>query len=175
MLNRSSDRSAAAFKKINEYIADVKSDSKCYQIACDLQDFASVRAAATQVKEQFPAGIDVLCNNAGIAGQLDVATKDGYGMTISDAHPLCVHVLAGTCLNKKLGMYPTVALHTSDVIMQTNHLSHFLLTKELFPLLNLKAEAVGEARIVNHSSIAAWMDDLPLDAKYLGKNGGSLH
>ena len=58
--------------------------------------------------------------------------------------------------------------------MQTNHLSHFLLTKELFPLLNLKAEAVGEARIVNHSSIAAWMDDEPLDGKYYGKNGGSL-
>ena len=64
--------------------------------------------------------------------------------------------------------------HTPDVQMQTNHLSHFLLTKELFPLLNLKAEAVGEARIVNHSSMAAWMDDEPLDGKYYGKNGGSL-
>ena len=59
--------------------------------------------------------------------------------------------------------------------MQTNHLSHFLLTKELFPLLNRKAEAVGEARIVNHSSIAAFMEpEVPLDAKYFGKNGGSL-
>ena len=41
-----------------------------------------------------------------------------------------------------------------DVQMQVNHLSHFLLTKELFPLITLAAESKGEARIVNHSSIA---------------------
>lgn len=39
-----------------------------------------------------------------------------------------------------------------DVQMQTNHLSHFLLSKELYPLLEKAAEARGEARIVNHSS-----------------------
>ena len=88
MLNRESSRSAAAFKKVNEFIADIKSDSKCYQIACDLQDFASVRAAAAKITEQFPAGIDVLVNNAGVMFLPDKATKDGYGMTVFDAHPL---------------------------------------------------------------------------------------
>ncbi|CAJ1333076.1 unnamed protein product, partial [Effrenium voratum] len=41
-----------------------------------------------------------------------------------------------------------------DVQMQTNHLSHFLLTKEIFPLLEKGAEQRGEARVVNHSSLA---------------------
>merc|ERR1712224_846446 len=103
---------------------------KCCQIDCDLQDFASVRAAAAKIKEDFPNGIDVLCNNAGIMLFPDKATKDGY-----------------------------------DVQM---------LTKELFPLLNKKAEATGDARVVNHSSIAAWTDKAALEEQFLGTNGGSL-
>jgi NAD(P)-dependent dehydrogenase (short-subunit alcohol dehydrogenase family) len=59
-----------------------------------------------------------------------------------------------------------------DVQMQTNHLSHFLLTKELFPLLQRAAELRGEARIVNHSSLAR--NGTPLKEEYLGKNGGNL-
>ena len=58
--------------------------------------------------------------------------------------------------------------------MQTNHLSHFLLTKELLPLLNKAAAGKGEARIVNHSSGARKFPSGPLDTKYLGKNGGNL-
>jgi NAD(P)-dependent dehydrogenase (short-subunit alcohol dehydrogenase family) len=55
-----------------------------------------------------------------------------------------------------------------DVQMQTNVLSHFLLTKELFPLLlNSK-----EARIVNHSSMARLGS--PLSAEHFEKNGGKL-
>lgn len=59
-----------------------------------------------------------------------------------------------------------------DVQMQTNHISHFLLTKEIYPLLLKGAELRGEARIVNHSSAARM--GKPLKAQYLGKNGGSL-
>jgi len=59
-----------------------------------------------------------------------------------------------------------------DVQMQTNHLSHFLLTQQLFPLLTKAADQRGEARVVNHSSMARL--GAKLDAKYLGKNGGSL-
>lgn len=55
-----------------------------------------------------------------------------------------------------------------DVQMQTNVLSHFLLTKELFPLLlNSK-----EARIVNHSSMARLGS--PVSGEYFEKNGGNL-
>ena len=61
-----------------------------------------------------------------------------------------------------------------DTQMQTNHLSHFLLTKELFPLLTVAANSKGEARIVNHSSGFRSTPSTPLQAKYLGKNGGNL-
>ena len=40
-----------------------------------------------------------------------------------------------------------------DTQMQTNHLSHFLLAAELFPLLQAEAESSGAARIVTHSSL----------------------
>ena len=55
-----------------------------------------------------------------------------------------------------------------DVQMQTNVLSHFLLTNELFPLM-LKSD---EARIVNHSSMARLGG--PLVADYFEKKGGDL-
>jgi NAD(P)-dependent dehydrogenase (short-subunit alcohol dehydrogenase family) len=55
-----------------------------------------------------------------------------------------------------------------DVQMQTNVISHFLLTKELFPLLR-KSE---EARIVNHSSMARLGG--PLVGDYFEKKGGKL-
>ena len=60
-----------------------------------------------------------------------------------------------------------------DVQMQTNHLSHFLLTKLLFPLIEQAELKKGEARIVNHSSMARLMVK-SLEAKYLEKNGGNL-
>jgi NAD(P)-dependent dehydrogenase (short-subunit alcohol dehydrogenase family) len=55
-----------------------------------------------------------------------------------------------------------------DVQMQTNVLSHFLITKELFPLLNNSTEA----RIVNHSSMARLGGPLKMD--YFEKKGGQL-
>lgn len=59
-----------------------------------------------------------------------------------------------------------------DVQMQTNHLSHFQLTRGLYPLLLVAAEKRGEAVVVNHSSLAR--NGGPLKRDYLGRNGGSL-
>ena len=63
-----------------------------------------------------------------------------------------------------------------DVQMQTNHLSHFLLTALCMPLLEKASSLRGEARVVNHSSAARVMDDMEnkLQAKYLDTNGGDL-
>mmetsp|Transcript_68810 Transcript_68810/g.143704 ORF Transcript_68810/g.143704 Transcript_68810/m.143704 type:complete len:210 (-) Transcript_68810:349-978(-) len=61
--------------------------------------------------------------------------------------------------------------------MQTNHLSHFLLTAESWPLLEKAVSLRGEARVVNHSSGArnrGGDGKKPLDEKYLQKNGGNL-
>lgn len=55
-----------------------------------------------------------------------------------------------------------------DVQMQTNVISHFLLTKELFPLLRKSPQA----RIVNHSSMARLGG--PLKTEYFEKRGGNL-
>ncbi|MEL6544477.1 MAG: SDR family NAD(P)-dependent oxidoreductase, partial [Myxococcota bacterium] len=55
-----------------------------------------------------------------------------------------------------------------DVQMQTNCLSHFLLTKELFSLL----AASDDGRVVNHTSMARLGG--PLEEKYFGKNSGEL-
>mmetsp|Transcript_12784 Transcript_12784/g.19202 ORF Transcript_12784/g.19202 Transcript_12784/m.19202 type:complete len:255 (+) Transcript_12784:358-1122(+) len=60
-----------------------------------------------------------------------------------------------------------------DVQMQTNHLSHFLLTAEVWPLLERAAEKNGEARVVNHSSDARKQGSF-VEEKYLGRNGGNL-
>jgi NAD(P)-dependent dehydrogenase (short-subunit alcohol dehydrogenase family) len=128
LLNRQSERAHNALKQLQESVPDGNFDA----IACDLQNFNSVRSAVESIKSRYSV-IDVLVNNAGVMALKDQATKDGY-----------------------------------DVQMQTNVLSHFLLTKELFPLLR-KSE---EARIVNHSSMARLGP--PLEPKYFEARGGSL-
>lgn len=55
-----------------------------------------------------------------------------------------------------------------DVQMQTNVISHFLITKELFPLLARS----NQARIVNHTSMARLGG--PLETRYFEPNGGNL-
>ena len=62
-----------------------------------------------------------------------------------------------------------------DTQMQTNVISHFLLTKLTYPLLEKAATGNGnadEARIISMTSSARYGP--PLDSKYLGKNGGNL-
>lgn len=128
LLNRESARSASSLARLQAEVPG----AEFHAIACDLQDFASVRLAVDEIRSRYDR-LDVLCNNAGVMAMKDVATKDGY-----------------------------------DVQMQTNCLSHFLLTKGLFDLL-LKSY---DARIVNHSSMARLGG--PLEPRYFGKNGGNL-
>ena len=84
-----------------------------------------------------------------------------------------IHVL---CCNAGIMAFPDEATKDGyDVQMQTNHLSHFLLTSLLLPLLEKAADKEGEAgqaRIVNHSSMAR--HEGKLIEKYLQKNGGNL-
>jgi NAD(P)-dependent dehydrogenase (short-subunit alcohol dehydrogenase family) len=82
------------------------------------------------------------------------------------------------CLANNAGIMATPDEATEDgydTQMQTNHLSHFLLTAELLPLLESAAEAVGDARIVNQSSFGRLhTPNSRLEEKYFGKNGGNL-
>ncbi|EOD19097.1 hypothetical protein EMIHUDRAFT_63840 [Emiliania huxleyi CCMP1516] len=78
------------------------------------------------------------------------------------------------CCNAGVGSSSDLATEDGyGIQMQTNHLSHFLLTTKCFPLLEMAAKQRGEARIVNHSSLAR---DFPrtLSEKHLGPNGGQL-
>lgn len=135
VLNRASERSAASFAELTSAFPD----TEIHDVECDLQSFASVKAAAARVVGLCPEGIHVLCNNAGVMALPDTATDDGF-----------------------------------DVQMQTNHLSHFLLSKELMPLLERAAETAGEARIVQHSSTARLAPSKVLQAEFFDKKGGHL-
>lgn len=78
-------------------------------------------------------------------------------------------VLDVLCNNAGVMALPDQATQDGyDVQMQTNSISPFLLTNELFGLLKNSKEA----RIVNHTSGARRGSDH--DAKYFGKNGGNL-
>lgn len=128
LLNRESTRSRSALTALRDAVSDARFEA----IACDLQDFASVRQAAETIRATV-GKLDVLCNNAGVMALPDQATKDGY-----------------------------------DVQMQTNSISPFLLSSELFGLLKQSADG----RIVNHTSMARL--GAPHESKYFGRCGGDL-
>ncbi|MCH4890208.1 SDR family NAD(P)-dependent oxidoreductase [Acidaminobacter sp. JC074] len=82
------------------------------------------------------------------------------------------------CLANNAGIMGTpdeATVDGYDKQMQTNHLSHFLLTAELFPLLEAESQANGDARIVNQSSFGRLhTPNNKLEERYFGKNGGNL-
>ncbi|MEM9693778.1 MAG: SDR family NAD(P)-dependent oxidoreductase, partial [Myxococcota bacterium] len=69
LLNRASERSTASLEKLRGDVPDGKFDA----VTCDLQDFASVRAAARYIRDEVGT-LDVLCNNAGVMALPDRAT-----------------------------------------------------------------------------------------------------
>jgi len=81
------------------------------------------------------------------------------------------------CCNAGIMYYPDEAtVDGHDIQMQVNHLSHFLLVKELMPCLQVAAKLRGEARVVTMSSVARRGPALQakfLSAKMGGKMGGS--
>jgi NAD(P)-dependent dehydrogenase (short-subunit alcohol dehydrogenase family) len=85
----------------------------------------------------------------------------------------CPEGLDALCNNAGvMGLPDRATADGFDVQMQTNHLSHFLLTSLSWPLLEAEAKARGEARVVNHSSGAR--RGAPLSADYLAAKGGEL-
>mmetsp|Transcript_37268 Transcript_37268/g.68186 ORF Transcript_37268/g.68186 Transcript_37268/m.68186 type:complete len:329 (-) Transcript_37268:56-1042(-) len=135
LLNRPSQRVTDSMAKLKTIVPD----GKFVNVACDLQDFETVRKAAAEIKSKYTK-LYCLSLNAGIMATPDRATKDGY-----------------------------------DTQMQTNHLAHFLLTAELYPLLEAEARATGDARIVTHSSGGRlYTVNKGLEEKYFRKNGGNL-
>ncbi len=73
-----------------------------------------------------------------------------------------------------MGLKDTATIDKYDVQIQTNHLSHFLLTSVLWPSLKKAADRKGEARVINHSSGARKMGKKPILSRYFEANGGNL-
>ncbi|NQV42347.1 MAG: SDR family NAD(P)-dependent oxidoreductase [Candidatus Marinimicrobia bacterium] len=105
--------------------------------------------------------------------ECDLQNFESVREAAHQVNALCAEGLDVLCNNAGVMALEDLATPDGfDVQMQTNHLSHFLLTKELFPSLEKAAELRGEARIVNHSSVARF--GKKLESKYLEKNGGNL-
>lgn len=103
---------------------------------------------------------------------MSFASVEAAALRVKELCPDGLHVLAN---NAGVMAMPDAATEDGfDLQMQTNHLSHFLLTRELWPLLEQAAEAAGEARVANHSSTARLFPKRKLLPEYLEKRGGQL-
>jgi NAD(P)-dependent dehydrogenase (short-subunit alcohol dehydrogenase family) len=104
----------------------------------------------------------------------DLQSFESVRASIEVINELCPEGLNVLCNNAGIMAFrdePTIDGY--DVQMQTNHLSHFLLTKLLMPKLEEAAEKYGEARVVNHSSVAR-NQQKELKSEYLERRGGKL-
>mmetsp|Transcript_5379 Transcript_5379/g.14957 ORF Transcript_5379/g.14957 Transcript_5379/m.14957 type:complete len:258 (+) Transcript_5379:103-876(+) len=145
----------------NLVLLSLHSDSES---ARTLSAEASVRAAA----KPGTTVVSVPCDLADFSSVRQAAQQ------VADACPDGISVL---CNNA--GVYACADVATRDgydIQMQINHLSHFLLTRELMPLLEASSRRGegGAARIIHQSSVARSIPKTPLRAEYLGRNGGNL-
>ena len=119
------------------------------------------QSALQQLKESVPEakldGIDCDLQNLASVIEAITAIKSKYDV---------IDVLVNNAGVMALKDQATVDGY--DIQMQTNVISHFLITKELFPLLKKSQKS----RIVNHSSMARLGG--PLKMEYFEKNGGNL-
>lgn len=124
--------------------------------------------ALAKLKETYPTSSiqQVSCDLQSFSAVRKAAEK------VKELHPTGIHVLANNA--GVMALADEATQDGFDIQMQTNHLSHFLLTKLLFPLLEIGASNLGEARVVNHSSIARLSPTRTLVAQYLEKKGGQL-
>jgi len=105
----------------------------------------------------------------------DLTSFGSVAKAAQEMQRLCADGVDVLCNNAGVMAFTdTATVDGCDVQMQSNHLSHFLLTSELWSLLELAATKRGEARVVNHSSGARLSPAKELTAAYLGRNGGQL-
>ena len=127
---------------------------------------ASQRADAAAA-ELRAAGINALAIECDLQSFESVRVA---GRQLVEATPEGLDVL---CNNAGvMGLPDSATVDGCDVQMQTNHLSHFLLTSLAWPAIRAAAQARGESRVVNHSSGAR--RGPALQRRYLERNGGSL-
>eukprot|EP00924_Labyrinthula_sp_SR-Ha-C_P007969 snap_masked-scaffold_41-processed-gene-2.55-mRNA-1 protein AED:0.18 eAED:0.19 QI:0/-1/0/1/-1/1/1/0/347 len=148
-LNRPSQKNDLSIKKLLELFPEASDQLKV--VKCDLQDFESVKAAASEVIENSAEGIDVLCNNAGIFAFKNQATEDGYEIQMQ------TNFLSAALLTKLL--------------------LPLLLKRVQFYREKYKNEKTKEnkknldaVRVVMHSSLARMFPFIKLEKKYFEKD-----
>mmetsp|Transcript_57155 Transcript_57155/g.139329 ORF Transcript_57155/g.139329 Transcript_57155/m.139329 type:complete len:348 (+) Transcript_57155:536-1579(+) len=112
-------------------------------LAC--RNAQKAEAAKTEILERFPsAKIDVI----GVLDNMDLSTVRSFAETFNKKYDRLDLLLnnAGIMAQPKIE-----SKDGYDIQFQTNHLSHFLLTKLLWTKL---VETPGESRVVQHSSSA---------------------
>lgn len=125
----------------------------------------SERAAAAQAKLQELAGPDASFT----AVDCDLQSFDSVRAAAAQLNATFASSgLDVLCNNAGVMALADVATDDGyDVQMQTNHLSHFLLVKEVFPLLEKAASERGEARIVHHTSLARFGEDVAGEGTFI--------
>ncbi|MEO0778886.1 MAG: SDR family NAD(P)-dependent oxidoreductase, partial [Bacteroidota bacterium] len=108
LLNRPSERAAAALEKLQSAVPEGRFDA----IDCDLQRFDSVQNAIQTIQSKYDT-LDVLVNNAGVMALPDQATADGYDVQMQ------TNVIAHFLLTKAL--FPQ--LRKSEQARIVNHSS----------------------------------------------------
>lgn len=136
-------------------------------VACLNRPSERSEKALKAIKEEFPNG-DVRQID------MDLMDFDSVRKGVEEVKQLFEKVNVVACNAGVMALEDKATKDGYDVQMQVNHLSHFLLVKEIYPLLQKAEEIDGEARIVTHSSVARDSPPTRLKAKYFGKNGGNL-
>ncbi|WP_164115343.1 oxidoreductase [Sphingorhabdus sp. Alg239-R122] len=122
---RNPDKGARAVKSLVELGA-----GKAEQVALDLSDLSSVRAAAADLHHRFPR-IDTLVNNAGIMQTPQLKTKDGFELQLGTNHigHFLWTALLFDMLDKDEGRVVTVTsiahkfgrMHFNDLMLEENY------------------------------------------------------
>lgn len=150
------------------YIAAVACARKGAEVILLNRDSQRAVDAERKLREECP-GAKIHCVTCDLTDFTSVRTAAKSLISLC-SQPDGLDVL---CCNAGVMAFPDRSTADGfDVQMQTNHLSHFLLVKEMLPALRAAAKAKGEARIVNHSSGARFGG--PLAEKYFQKKGGDL-
>jgi retinol dehydrogenase 12 len=157
ILNRKSNNLVIFLQKIAE-IQIKTGTSRIFLIECDLTDLTSVTNAYKIIINQYPKGIDILINNAGISNTLNEITIDGYNNQIQTnfiSHALLIELfiknhmtrenknleiinissMAYNIPNKKYDKYKFKKLQASENINDVKYLSNIYYQQSKLALL----------------------------------------
>mmetsp|Transcript_10618 Transcript_10618/g.20563 ORF Transcript_10618/g.20563 Transcript_10618/m.20563 type:complete len:358 (+) Transcript_10618:68-1141(+) len=162
LLNRDSDRVVAMRRSLSQLPGGTTSEGGARQSTIEGQ----LRAGDGEEIPDDPKIITIPCDLSSFS-----SVRSAIGELNSKFSKTGIDVLVNNA--GVMALKDTATEDGFDIQMQVNHLSHFMLTQAMMPLLESAAAKRGEARIVNHSSIARTMVT-SLEAKYFEKNGGNL-